>query len=184
MAFLGMRKMTIQLILVALMVATLDAHAEGPSMDEYQVKAAFLFNFAKFVEWPSQAFKSADEPIAMCVLGKNPFGSSLEEAVRGKAAANRTFVVRQVADAQQASTCHILFVGSSERKRSRSLLGELKASSILTVGETESFTADGGVITFKLEGGRIRIEIDPDAAERAKLHISSKLLSLAQIAKK
>ena len=158
--------------------------AEAPIADEYPVKAAFLFNFAKFVEWPPDAFKSPEDPIGICVLGQNPFGSALEDVVRNKIVANRAFLVREIANSQQASKCHIVFVTASERKRFRSLLEELKGRSILTVGETDDFIPNGGVINFKLKDARVRIEIDAGAAERVKLHISSKLLSLAEIVKR
>jgi hypothetical protein len=154
--------------------------AEPPVADEYPVKAAFLFNFAKFVEWPVAAFKGPEDPLAICVLGQNPFGTALEDVVRDKAVANRAFVVRGVLNTQQATSCQILFVSASERKRFRILLDELKGRSILTVGEADDFTASGGIINFRLKDARVRIEIDAKAAERAGLHISSKLLSLAE----
>jgi len=182
MAFLIQTKMASRTALVALLAVA--SHAEGPVADEYQVKAAFLFNFAKFVEWPPSAFKGPDDPIAICVLGQDPFGSALEDAVRDKTVANRTFVVRDVSNDQQASKCQIVFVRASEQKHFRPLLEELKGYSVLTVGESEDFTANGGIINFKLKEARVRIEIDTGAAERAKLHISSKLLSLAEIARK
>jgi YfiR/HmsC-like len=159
-------------------------HAEGPVADEYPVKAAFLFNFAKFVEWPTDVFKGPEDPITICVLGQNPFGSALEDVVRNKTVANRAFIVREVGSAQLAVKCQIVFVTASERKRFRSLLEELKGHSILTVGEADDFTANGGVINFKLKDARVRIEIDAGAAERAKLRISSKLLSLAEVTRK
>ena len=154
--------------------------AAAPSADEYPVKAAFLFNFAKFVEWPATAFKGPEDPIAICVLGQNPFGTALEDVVRDKTVANRAFVVRNVLTAQQAISCQILFVSASERKRFRLLLDELKGHSVLTVGEADDVTANGGIINFRLKDARVRIEIDADAAERAGLRISSKLLSLAE----
>ena len=160
------------------------ASALGQAVDEYQVKAAFLYNFAKFVEWPPQAFRSASAPLAICVLGQNPFGRSLEEAVDGKVVEDRKLVVRQFADVRQVSGCHILFVSSSERKSLRAILEDLKESGVLTVGETEGFTTEGGVISLVLEGDRVRFEINLDAAGRQKLRISSKLLSLARIVKK
>ena len=153
-------------------------------IDEYQVKAFFLYNFARYVQWPAQSFKAANDPIVICILGQNPFGSALDQAVTGKAVEGRPFVVRQISDIQPGGNCHILFVNSSERKRFRSVAGRLKGSGVLTVGETQGFTADGGVINFKLEDGKVRFEIDVDAAGRERLHISSKLLSLAQIAKR
>jgi len=169
-----------RLALLALVAAISYIHAETPLADEYPVKAAFLFNFAKFVEWPADAFKGPEDPIVICVLGQNPFGTALEDVVRGKTVANRTFAVRGVANAQQASNCQIVFVSASERKHFRFLLDGLKGRSILTVGEGEDFTASGGIINFKLKDAQVRIEIDPGAAGRAGLRISSKLLSLAE----
>jgi hypothetical protein len=153
-------------------------------VNEYQVKAFFLYNFARYVEWPSQSFKAANDPIVICILGQNPFGNALEQATTGKAIEGRPFVIREVENVQPPFNCHILFVNSSERKRFRTIAATLKGSEILTVGETPGFTADGGVINFKLEDGKVRFEINVDAAGQERLHISSKLLSLAQIVKK
>jgi hypothetical protein len=166
-------------VIFAGMLLTLGA--SGQALDEYQVKAAFLYNFAKFVEWPPEAFKTAKDPILVCVLGRNPFGKALEEAIRGKSIAGRAFAYRHVSDAESASACQILFVGSEESKHFRSLLESLKPMGILTVGEAQGFAADGGVINFKLDDGHVRFEINVAAAEHEQLHISAKLLSLAQI---
>jgi hypothetical protein len=156
----------------------------GQKVEEYRVKAAFLFNFAKFVEWPPQIFKTARDPIAICVVGQNLFGEALNEAVSGKTVEGRTFLVRQVSGEQPSAGCQILFVSSSERKRLRVILGEIKADGVLTVGETDNFASEGGIINFKIEAGRVCLQVNVDAAEQAKLHISSKLLSLAQIVKR
>ena len=169
--------------MVTIGIAALACAAE-PVAEEYQVKGAFLLNFTKFVDWPPEAFKGPGDPIAICVLGQNPFGPGLERAARDAVAANRRVSVRQVSDGQQASQCQIVFVGASERKRSRAWLEALRGKSVLTVGEFEGFLANGGVVNFKLEGERVRIEISMAAAERAGLHISAKLLSLAQSEKK
>ena len=158
--------------------------ARGKDFNEYQVKAAFLYNFAKFVEWPAQSFKGPDDPIAICVVGQNPFGSMLEDTVKGKRLEGRAFVVRTVADVQQAGGCHILFVSSSEREHLQSILASIKTTGILTVGETAGFAKDGGIINFKLDGGMVRFEINIDAAAKEGLQIRSNLLSLAQIVKK
>ena len=151
-------------------------------VDEYRVKAFFLYNFARYVEWPAQRFKAAGDPIVICILGNNPFSSSLDEAIAGKLVDGRPFVVHQIPGIQPAGNCHILFVTSSERKQFRSMAESLKGAGVLTVGETQGFTADGGVINFKLENSKVRFEINVDAAERQHLHVSSKLLSLAQAA--
>jgi hypothetical protein len=152
--------------------------------EEYTVKGAFLLNFAKFVDWPSEVFKGPGDPIAICVLGQNPFGPSLDQAARGTVIANRPVSVRQVSDGQQAGQCQIVFMGATERKRLKVWLEALRGKSVLTVGESESFLASGGVIDFKLNEAKVRMEISAPAADRAGLHISAKLLSMAQVEKK
>jgi hypothetical protein len=152
-------------------------------MDEYRVKAAFLYNFAKFVEWPPETFQSPTDPLVICTLGYDPYRRALEETVRDKTIQGRTFSVRQVSDVEQANTCQIFFVSAAESKRAAAMLPRLKTTGVLTVGEAEGFAASGGVINFKTENGRVRFEINVTAAERAKLRISSKLLSLVQIVK-
>jgi hypothetical protein len=159
------------------------AGADRIPVGEYQLKAVFLVNFAKFVEWPPQAFTDARDPFTICVWGDNPFGSSLDDAARGKTVANRPIAVHQVSSPPQARTCRILFVSASERKRMRDLVETLRNCSVLTVGDTDDFTANGGIVQFNLRDARVRIEIDAEAAGRANLRISSKLLSLADPAR-
>jgi hypothetical protein len=175
--------MTLRLVSLISLATLLAVCAGGQEIEEYQVKAAFLYNFAKFVEWPAQAFKTSQDPIVVCVLGQNPFGNALEEVIRGKSIEGRAFALRQVADAEEASVCQILFISSSEGKHFRALYPNLKPAGILTVGETQGFATNGGVINFKLDGGHVHFEINVGAAEHAQLQISSKLLSLAQIVK-
>jgi len=167
-------------VALALLAASLQAGADGTPIDEYQLKAVFLFNFAKFVEWPPRAFGDARDPFTICVLGNNPFGSSLDDAVRGKTVANRPISIRLVSSPQQARTCQILFVSASERERMRGLIEALRNCCVLTVGDTDDFTANGGIVRFKVKDARVHIEIDAEAAERASLRISSRLLSLAE----
>src|SRR5580704_3149841 len=151
------------------------------TIDEYQVKAAFLYNFAKFVEWPALTFKTDKDPLRICVLGQNPFGNTLVDGVGGKTVLGRPLVVNDVSDAGQGTDCQILFIGSSERKRLRLIFADLRMTGVLTVGETEGFATQGGIVNFKLEDGRVRLEINIEAASQAKLRISSKVLNLAQI---
>jgi len=152
-------------------------------VNEYQVKALFLYNFARYVEWPVQSFKTTNDPIVICVVGQNLFGSALEQAVAGKVVGGRPFVIRQILDIQPGDSCHIVFVSSSERKRFRSIAKWLKGAGVLTVGETQGLTSGGGMINFKLEDGKVHFEIDVNAAAREHLRIGSKLLSLAQLVK-
>jgi hypothetical protein len=156
----------------------------GQGMEEYRLKAAFVSSFAGFVEWPPDALKSPGEPIVICVLGQDPFGSVLDQAVNGKTVQDRKLAPRRITDVRQAAGCQILFVSSSERKHLRSILKEPQLSGILTVGDTDGFTSEGGVIDLQVAGDRIRILINLEAAEQSRLRISSKLLSLARIVKK
>ena len=176
--------MTRMLHFIVLLGSPLQVYAPGPAFDEYQVKAAFLYNFAKFVEWPPGTFARSNDPIAICIIGQNPFGSTLEDMVQGKKVGERAFVVRRLPDTQQAGKCQILFIGGAEWERTGILLEALKSTGVLTVGETDDFTALGGIITLRFEGPRVHIQIALDIAEHAKLRVSSKLLSLAEIAKK
>ncbi len=178
--------MTSILHLILLMGAVLEvrAQATAPAFDEYQVKAAFLYNFAKFVEWPAGTFANPNDPIGICIAGANPFGATLDTMVQGKKIGERAFAVRRIADIQQSKGCQILFIGGAEWKRVRPLLEALKGAAILTVGETDDFTAAGGMIAFQLAGPRVRIQIDIEPAESSHLKISSKLLSLAEIVKR
>jgi uncharacterized protein DUF4154 len=175
--------MTLRILTIAIIAMLFAAGATAQEVEEYQVKAAFLYNFAKFVEWPAQAFKTPQDPIVVCVLGHNPFGSALEDVMRGKSIEGRAFAFRQVSGLEEASSCQILFISSLEGKHFHSLYGNANPARILTVGEAQGFASAGGVINFKLDGGHVRFEINVGAAEHAQLQISSKLLSLAQIVK-
>ena len=161
--------------------ALMSIGASGQAADEYKVKAAFLYNFPKFVEWPAQAFKSPADPIVIGVLGRNPFHEALSDALAGKNINGRRFEIREISEASQAAGCQMIFFAASERKRNAELLKEIGMMGILTIGETANFAEDGGVVNFKIEGGNVRLQINLDAARRQQLHISAKLLSLAEI---
>jgi hypothetical protein len=158
-----------------------NAQAGSSPPGEYEVKAAFLYNFAKFVEWPAEAFDDADAPLTIGVLGEDPFGDTLEQTVKGKTANGRKLAIRRFHKVRDLQPCHILFISSSEKRHLSEILDRLKGSSVLTVGEVEGFAKRGGVINFFVEDNRIRFEVNVDAAKRAKLKMSSKLLRLARI---
>jgi hypothetical protein len=179
MALLSPRAVSSLLLLLASCLAT----GQAQTADEYHVKAAFLYNFAKFVEWPDSAFKNSSEPLVICILGRSPFGPLLEQAIQGKQIGGRNLVVRETADPREAADCHLLFIAASEKKRLPAVLEILKATSVLTVGESSNFAGAGGVINFRLDSGKVGLEINLCAAQRARLQISSKLLSLARIVK-
>jgi YfiR/HmsC-like len=152
-------------------------------VEEYRLKAAFVASFAGFVEWPPDILKNPHDPIVICILGENPFGSALDRAAGGKSVQDHQLAVHAIADVRQAAGCQILFVSASESKHFRSILKDPQLSGILTVGDTHDFTSQGGVINLQLESDRIRILINTNAVEQGRLRISSKLLSLARIVK-
>jgi len=168
--------------LALLAAAALSGAIAGASLPprEYQVKAAFLYNFARFTEWPGASFSSSKEPLTICVIGEDPFQTDLDEAVKGKLAGEREILVRRL-NSGAAGTCQMAFVSTSERKRYRRLLDSLAGSGVLTVGDGAGFAQAGGVVNLVLDGGTIRFEINLDAAERAHLKISSAVLGLAKI---
>ncbi len=157
--------------------------ATGPGVSEYAVKAAFVYDFAKFVNWPQHAFKNDSSPITICVLGVNPFGDALSQLVSGKSVDGRAFTVEYPQDASAAGNCRIVFVSSSERDRLPQILVRLGRAGALTVGDTDGFAKRGIMINLFLDGDRVRFKINPGAAARAGIGISSKLLSLATIVK-
>jgi hypothetical protein len=145
---------------------------------EYQIKAAFLFNFAKFVEWPPTVFPQANSPIVIGVLGKNVFGTDLKNTIRNRTVNNRPIQLEEYTSVAQATNCQILFISPSEKDNLANILGGLH-SSILTVSETDEFIKAGGMINFIIQGDNVRFQISDDAAKKAGLKISSKLLTLA-----
>lgn len=155
--------------------------AEALASREYQLKAAFVYNFMQFTHWPPESFQSENSPIVLAVVGENPFGTDLERAVRDKQIEGRRIEVRYFSDAEAVSRCHVLFVPPSERDGVESVLGKLGDAPVLTIGETDNFTAEGGIIRFYLEEKKVRFEVNLGAAERVGLRLSSKLLRLARI---
>ena len=147
---------------------------------EYQVKAAFLEKFAKFVEWPDTAFAKADSPLVIGVFGENPFRDDLEKLAAKDTLNGHAIVVRQIKSPADLKGCHVVFIPASMKAKEPEALAEVKGLGILTVGETDDFIQQGGMINFVVENSRIRFEINDAAARRAGLKISSKLLALAR----
>ena len=145
---------------------------------EYPLKAAFLYKFASFVVWP---ISNVSGPLCIGVVGEDPFGSALEEVVKGKSINGRAFEIRRFRPGPEAGRCDILFISVSEKNKLRAVLDQMPGSSALTVGDMPGFCENGGMIRLGLEDNRIRMEINPDAAGRSGLQLSSKLLSLARI---
>jgi hypothetical protein len=170
-----LRKLAATCLVMATMLMCARVGASPPA-NEYQVKAAFLFNFAKFVEWPPSAFTDANTPLVIGVLGQDPFGSYLDDTVRGERVNSRSLKVQRYRNAGEIRNCHILFISRSESERLDQIVTNFRSRQMLLVTD-----ADGGrgvMIRFVNEGNRIRFKIDAQAAKTANLTISSKLLRL------
>jgi len=177
--FMRLRATSILSLSLAWLLAGASGRAQESPPAEYQLKAAFLLNFAKFVEWPPAAFAETTSPMVLGILGENPFGDALEQTIRDKAINNRPLVVKEFRSAAAATNCHILFISTSEKARLPGILAALRAASVLTVGETDRFTETGGMINFVRQGNKFRFQIIEVPARSVGLKISSKLLSLA-----
>jgi len=148
---------------------------------EYQVKAAFVYNFAKFVEWPGDAGATDAATLIIGVIGEDPFGQTLDDTVRGKTVGGRALAIKRFTSIDDLEPCQVLFVSASLSRHLPEILSRIQGSPTLTISEEDRFAQDGGMVRLVTEDNKIRFEINVDAAERAGLRISSKLLALAQI---
>jgi hypothetical protein len=153
--------------------------AQSPT--EYQVKAAYVFNFLKFVQWPGDFLANARGKWVVCVLGDSPVGDELGRLFAGKNVLGRDLQIEKLRATDSLRDCHILFVSQSEKKRLPAILAELRGSSVLTVADTVDFVDSGGMIQLTVEDTRVRIAINVSATGRARLKISSKMLLLAHV---
>jgi hypothetical protein len=148
---------------------------------EYQLKAAFLFNFTQFVEWPSESLSEPSTPLVIGILGEDPFGSYLDEIVANEKIDTHPLEIRRFRAESDVTQCHILFINLKGNAAQSEVFTSLKRKSILTVGDTDRFIRNGGMIRFVNENNKIRIRIDLEATKQAGLTISPKLLRLAEI---
>jgi YfiR/HmsC-like len=165
------------LVAVFLLFAFVPAHAQTHPT-EFQVKAAYVFNFGKFIKWPADA-SSAASPFEICVLGKDSFATVLNSTVSGESIDRRSIAVKRISNLQEAAACNILFIGSSEESRLKTILAATQHVSILTVSDIPHFAERGGVIGFVTQEEKIRFEVNLGAAEQSHLALSSELLKVA-----
>jgi hypothetical protein len=165
---------------ILLLGAAAQIRADGPSR-EYQLKAAFIYNFAQFIEWPDKAFTGAQSPIVITVLGDNPFGNVLDQVTKGKQIRGREIVIKYVKDPAAVGQTHILFVGAPHNQNPGAVLRGL--TGVLTIADTDSFMGAGGMIRFFSEENKLRFEINTKATDKAGLKVSAKLLQLAKVYK-
>jgi hypothetical protein len=163
-------------VLVALLGA---APLRADVSKEYQIKAGFLYNFTKFIEWPSDRFASEKAPIVIAVLGDNPFGDELRQVIEGRKVNGRAIVIESTQSLEEAKRAHVVFIGADAEKRLENHLDSLHAAGVLTVGESKQLAALGGTIVFTVVDDKVRFEINVASAERAGLKISAQLLKLA-----
>jgi len=159
------------------LTGTVFLHAQS-SPTEYQVKAAYLYNFGKFVEWPTSDMTS-ESSFNICVLGQDPFGATFASTIGGENIKGKSVVLRRIPRAQEAVGCHILFISSSEDPRLKEILAALDKTSVLTVSDMPQFTRRGGMIQFVMDANRVRFEVNLTSAERTGLTVSSQLLKVA-----
>jgi hypothetical protein len=164
-------------------VSPLRAAEDEDASVEYAVKAAFLFNFMKFVEWPPGAFEKEDSPVILGVLGKDPFGSVLDSVVENRSIGKRKINVKRFSSVKDLVACHLLFIAASQEE-SRSEIGKaLSKRSVLTVAEFPDFAEKEGIIQFEKQDRKVRLAINVDNAKDRRLKISANLLRLARIVK-
>ena len=179
------RAATVLAVAVSLAGFTPGRSAPQPPGDEapleYRVKAAFIYNFARFVEWPDTGPTESTPPFVIGILGADPFGTTLDELIADKGVNGRSLIVKRFEDERALEPCSILFVGARAARRLPQILERIGGQPVLTVGQSDRFTERGGIIRFFDEDNHVRFEINVDAAQRAGLLISSKLLALARV---
>lgn len=169
---LGIRLLCVAMPLIGMM-------ASAQTVSEPALKAAFLYNFAKFVEWPPEIFAGASDSMVLCTYENNAVGDALKEIVKGRTINGRRLAVLEIRNIAASKACQMLFVGAAAGRNEDSILTAIGNGSILVVGETRGFAQRGGAINFVLQDDRLRFVINLGATDRARLKLSSKLLSLA-----
>ncbi len=168
-------------LIVAILPQSVPAQSQSDAKGEYALKAVFLYNFCRFIDWPKSAFASPNEPIIIGVVGEDPFGSLLQEAVRGETSRGRAIQIAHYSKPEAIGHCHLLFVSRSEAGRMEKILSAVSGKSIVTVGETDAFLDRGGMIALTQDKNHVRLHINPALLRAASLDVSSKLLRVADV---
>jgi hypothetical protein len=165
-------------LLVSLLLIGLVGRAQSPP-SEYQIKAAFIYNFARFVEWPTQSYGAPDSPMIVGLLGENDFGDNLAQIINGKVIKGHPLQFKEFKSLAEATNCQVLFISKSEQNDFPKIITQLQGNNILTVSDGDNFIGAGGMIDLVIVDQKIRFQINDEAAKKAGLTISSKLLSLS-----
>lgn len=172
---------TIGLIAAAACFSVMPLRRAVAQAGEYQVKAAYLYQFLNFVVWPGHAFLAPDSPYEICILGTDPFGAELDNTVRGKQVRGRSVHVQRLGSPASARHCQILFIAASERTRLPWILEAVAGLPLLTVSELRDFEDRGGMVRFVVEHDNVRLRVNPDSSAAVGVQISSKLLSVSTV---
>jgi hypothetical protein len=158
----------------------MDSQAQEPKANAYQVQAAYLYNFGKFVKWPAVAPSNQSGTFTICVLDGDPFGDTLQSTLAREFVGGKPVVIKRLSKPEDAAACHILFISAAQEKNLAGILTAIDQTSVLTVSDMPNFSKRGGMIQFVLEGNRIRFEINLESAEKSHLVFASELLKVAQ----
>ena len=158
--------------------------AQRPKPSDYQVKAAYLYNFGRFVEWPSEHTTAKSGPFTICVLGQDPFGSALDATLAGETIAGKNVVAKRISTPQESANCQIVFLSAAEAGRLNKIMEDLDKAAVLTVSDMPQFAQRSGMIQFVLEGNRVRFEVNLIATKHAGLTLSSDLLKVATVVRR
>jgi hypothetical protein len=178
----GARRYGVFVLVAMMLLALVCGIAKAQATSEYAIKGAFLVKFGAFVEWPADAFPSPSSPFVIGILGEDPFGAELDRSAQGAMVQGRPVVIKRYQRVEQSSDAHILYISATTQERREQLLSWLRSERILTVSDKSALP--GGIINFVIQDNKVRFEIDAEAAERAGLKLSSKLLALAKVEKK
>jgi YfiR/HmsC-like len=170
--------------ILCFMVAAAGLWAQSSKPTDYQVKAAYLYNFGRFIEWPPTAASAKNDSFMVCVLGRDPFGATLDSALAGEIISGKHVVARRISNLQESANCQILFLSADEDGRLKQVIETLNKEAVLTVSDIPKFSQRGGMIQFVLEGNRIRFEVNLTATQHAGLTMSSELLKVASAVRK
>jgi hypothetical protein len=161
------------------LLAPISLAAQQNKPSEYQVKAAYIYNFGKFVKWPAESAANQGTSFTICVLGDDPFGATLQSTLAGESLGGRPVAIKRIQKPQDATSCHILFLNAAEDSHLRGILADLGQASVLTVSDMPDFSKRGGMIQFVLQDNRVRFQINRTSAEAAGLTLASDLLKVA-----
>jgi len=179
---IGKANLTVALVIAYWMAISTPCKAEATK--EAQVKAAFVYNFTQFVDWPAGAFAGPDAPFVVAIVGDDPFSGAIEEAMDGQSVNGRPIAVRHFASAKQIERCQLLIVPASQQAAAPVILAKIANAPVLTVGDGDSFMAQGGAIRLFQQGARVRFELSPDVMAAARVVPGAKLMKLARIYRK